>query len=1435
MKTARPTITITRRLRTAAVGMLLMGTAAQAGSFTSDFSNPNQPGFTLLGGVRPNNDPYPAILSDALGTYLALTFAENSQMGSIVLNPLDPAGTTIGSFKVSFKTLIGGGSSTPADGWSVYFGNGPIMAAPFGEEGPEGTDPGITVCFDTYDNGGGEAPAIDVKVNGVIVASKKVGFPDLLSDTFTPLNIELKPNGTLTVDIKGKVIHDNVVLAGYTPITDGQFAIGARTGGLNERNFIDDLSITTTAAPAPTAPTILVQPASQTVAEHGSVTFAVIPDGTPPFTFQWLKNNVDVPGATASTLTLSPASFGDNNAKFKARVTNALGNRTSDEATLTVTQDTVVPTISSARAAETFDRVLVTFSEPVNIATATFAINKGLTVTGRNQPTPTTVVLNTSVQTVGEVYTLTVNGVRDLAFVANVIATDTKVDFTAFVLSIGFLKHEYWGNIPNAPGTIDDLKNDARYQANTPDEVGYMSAFNTRTIFPNDTHEQYGARMSGFIIPKETAAYYFFIRSDDASQLFLSADATPPNPAVDWPIAEETGCCNAFQEPGGPLQTSWAIQLTAGQRYAVLALMKEGTGGDYCQVAWRKDTDTTPAGSLTPIPGEFLATYADPGVATINITQQPANATTTENKTASFTVAATGTPAPLAYQWQRAAPGSATFQDLAGARAASYTTPAVKQATDNGAKYRAALMVPGKTVYSDPATLTVDIDLTPPDLVRVAPGPDLKSFYVVFSEPVSATGAATAANYTVAGLTVTGARVHNSTTVMVVTTAQTEDTSYTVTVGAGVTDIAIPPNPVNPAANSGQFRSHIYLPGVLAWEIWTGLGGSVAVSALTGAATYPLDPNVVRLTPGYEGPSYGDNYGARLRGFITPKTTGSYVFYLAADDNAELWLSTDDSAANKARVAFEPVWANSREWTGSANRPCASGNPCENISQPISLVAGQRYYTEVLWKEGGGGDHAAVAWKLASAADPANGSPPIWGEVLGVAVPKGLPTTVALPLAVASPIGSADAAKPGFNARIYQVDPNNKATAELPNTVPRAEQELAGLVGPNVADLTGAVGGIFQVAGMINWNQEMQPLGNYTEIGSFQTTSNPSRPDEPIPGIPGLGVTTGRVTDNIAGELVTYVEFPAAGAYMMGVNSDDGFRVTATERPPANMGAVRIHPPSAAAGSYYYHNASTYYGGIFGPKPYPISGKLVLAIPKEACTSGSDFVIQNAAAVKGNVAFIYRGICTFTGKNQVAKDAGATASIIVNSRTPDSSDGAWTIGMGGSAVDIPSGMMMRPDGDKILAALEAGENITVDITPDNTPILGEYDGGRGAADTYFPIYVAQPGVYPLRLVWFEGGGGANLEWFAFDGAGNKILLNDRSITSGLKAYRARTFTPVQPTIQSIKREGANVTIEYTGVLQSATSVTGPWTDVTGTSPYTTATSAAPMKFWRSRQ
>lgn len=97
-----------------------------------------------------------------------------------------------------------------------------------------------------------------------------------------------------------------------------------------------------------------------------------------------------------------------------------------------------------------------------------------------------------------------------------------------------------------------------------------------------------------------------------------------------------------------------------------------------------------------------------------------------------------------------------------------------------------------------------------------------------------------------------------------------------------------------------------------------------------------------------------DNYGRMIRGYVEAPQTGQYTFWIASDDDSELWLSTDTTEAAKVKIA---------ENLGAVGPHNYFAKPAQK-SALISLVTGQKYYLEVLHKEGVGGDHVEVAWTL---------------------------------------------------------------------------------------------------------------------------------------------------------------------------------------------------------------------------------------------------------------------------------------------------------------------------------------------------------------------------------------------------------------------------------------------------------------------------------------
>lgn len=99
-------------------------------------------------------------------------------------------------------------------------------------------------------------------------------------------------------------------------------------------------------------------------------------------------------------------------------------------------------------------------------------------------------------------------------------------------------------------------------------------------------------------------------------------------------------------------------------------------------------------------------------------------------------------------------------------------------------------------------------------------------------------------------------------------------------------------------------RPVVYERGSILREHWSGLAGT-AISALTSGANYPNKPDGREFLLNFEclAQNWADNYGTRVSGFLVPPTNGNYTFAVAADDRAELWLSTDTNPANKQLIA----------------------------------------------------------------------------------------------------------------------------------------------------------------------------------------------------------------------------------------------------------------------------------------------------------------------------------------------------------------------------------------------------------------------------------------------------------------------------------------------------------------------------------------------------
>lgn len=141
--------------------------------------------------------------------------------------------------------------------------------------------------------------------------------------------------------------------------------------------------------------------------------------------------------------------------------------------------------------------------------------------------------------------------------------------------------------------------------------------------------------------------------------------------------------------------------------------------------------------SLNSVTSDAAALTVNAAPVSVQVTTQPSAVSVTAPATATFTVVAVGTPSPT-YQWQRSTNGGASFSDISGATASSYTTPATT-VSDSGGQYR---VVVSNTTPSTATSQAVVLTVAP---TPVAPTFTTQPAAVSVTAPAGATFTASAA------------------------------------------------------------------------------------------------------------------------------------------------------------------------------------------------------------------------------------------------------------------------------------------------------------------------------------------------------------------------------------------------------------------------------------------------------------------------------------------------------------------------------------------------------------------------------------------------------------------------------------------------------------------------------------------------------------------
>ncbi|HEY6763366.1 MAG TPA: immunoglobulin domain-containing protein, partial [Candidatus Sulfotelmatobacter sp.] len=170
------------------------------------------------------------------------------------------------------------------------------------------------------------SPSITTQPSNQTVAVGQTATFAVIAAGAAPLSYQWQKNGA---NISGATSASYITPVTTSADSGSQFKVTVSNSAGSVTSNVATLTVNT-------APAIVTQPASQTVAVGQTATFTLVAAGAPPLSYQWQKNGANISGATSANYTTPATTSGDSGSQFKVTVTNSAGSVTSSAATLTV-------------------------------------------------------------------------------------------------------------------------------------------------------------------------------------------------------------------------------------------------------------------------------------------------------------------------------------------------------------------------------------------------------------------------------------------------------------------------------------------------------------------------------------------------------------------------------------------------------------------------------------------------------------------------------------------------------------------------------------------------------------------------------------------------------------------------------------------------------------------------------------------------------------------------------------------------------------------------------------------------------------------------------------------------------------------------------------------------------------------------------------------